>query len=93
MNSVIMYVPYMTGTYTYLLRHPAHPMFGGGAKDQGLFSSLGNCYPAMMSKEIIAAIMAAPSLTLVNKKTLWKLCQACVAYKVQSEQRRPKAST
>ena len=69
------------------------PMFGGGAKDLGLFSSLGNCYPAMMSKEIIAAIMAAPSLTLVNKKTLWKLCQACVAYKVQSEQRRPKAST
>ena len=69
------------------------PFFGGGAKDHGLFSSLGNCSPAMMSKEIIQVIMAAPSLTPVNKKTMWKLCQACVAYKVQSEQRRPKAST
>ena len=81
----------LLGTELFLWNND--PLLGGGAKDQGLFSSLGNCYPAMMSKEIIAAIMAAPSLTLVNKKTLWKLCQACVAYKVQSEQRRPKAST
>ena len=81
----------LLGTELFLWNND--PLLGGGAKDQGLFSSLGNCSPAMMSKEIIAAIMAAPSLTLVNKKTLWKLCQACVAYKVQSEQRRPKAST
>ena len=66
---------------------------GGSPKDPGLWSSLGNCTTTMVRKEIIQRILAAPTVTGVNKKTVWELCQACVAHKVQSEQRRPKAST
>ena len=69
------------------------PFLGGGAKDQGLWSSLRNCTVTMVRKEVIEFILAAPTVTGVNKKTVWELCQACVAHKVQSEQRRPKAST